>query len=103
MTPLKLGPAQSSLRLPGNATATSLGQADLLNGTLRQKLSASVAASQYVVGRNSGGSSNACWAVAMKTLAICEVEYGSNEGCANQRCSVGGLFDGWFFGDAVSA
>ena len=41
----------------GNSTATSLAQADSLNGTLKEKVSASVAASQYVVGRNSGGSS----------------------------------------------
>ena len=43
----------------GDATATSLAQADSLNGTLKQKVSASVAASRYVVGRNSGGSSAA--------------------------------------------
>lgn len=41
----------------GDATATSLAQADSLNGTQRQKVSASVAASRYVVGRNSGGAS----------------------------------------------
>lgn len=41
----------------GNATATSMAQADSLNGTLREKVSASVAGSQYVIGRNSGGAS----------------------------------------------
>lgn len=41
----------------GNASATSMAQANSLNGTLREKISANVAASQFVVGRNSGGSS----------------------------------------------
>ena len=43
----------------GNATATLMAQADSLTGTLRQKLNASVAASQDVIGRYSGGASNA--------------------------------------------
>ena len=39
----------------GNATATLMAQADSLTGTLKEKASASVAASQFVIGRNSGG------------------------------------------------
>ena len=43
----------------GSATATSMAAANSLNGTLQQKVSASVAANRYVVGRNSGGSASA--------------------------------------------
>lgn len=43
----------------GNASATSMAQANSLNGTLREKISANVAASQFVITRNSGGSSGA--------------------------------------------
>ena len=43
----------------GNATATALAQADSLNGTLKEKVSASVAASKFVIGRNSGGTAGA--------------------------------------------
>ena len=43
----------------GNARATSLAQADSLAGTIKERLSASVAASDYVIGRDSGGSSSA--------------------------------------------
>ena len=43
----------------GNSAASAMAQADALNGTLKEKLSASVAGSQYVVGRNSGGSASA--------------------------------------------
>ena len=39
----------------GDATATLMAQADSLNGTLKEKASASVAASRFVIGRNSGG------------------------------------------------
>lgn len=43
----------------GNATATSTAQANSLNGTLREKISANVAASQFLITRNSGASSSA--------------------------------------------
>lgn len=43
----------------GNATATAMAQADSLNGTLKEKVSASVAANQFVIGRNSGGTAGA--------------------------------------------
>lgn len=43
----------------GNATATALAQGDSLNGTLKEKISASVAASRFVIGRNSGGTAGA--------------------------------------------
>ena len=43
----------------GNATATSMAQGNSLNGTLREKINASVAASQFVITRNSGASSAA--------------------------------------------
>ena len=43
----------------GNATATSMAQADSLTGTVKDKLSAKVTASDSVIGRNSGGPSSA--------------------------------------------
>lgn len=43
----------------GNATATALAQADSLNGTLKESVSASVAANRFVIGRNSGGTAGA--------------------------------------------
>lgn len=39
----------------GNAAATALAEADSLKGALKQRVSASVAAIQFVIGRNSGG------------------------------------------------
>lgn len=43
----------------GDASASAMAQADALNGTLKEKMSASVAASRFVIGRNSGGTSSA--------------------------------------------
>ena len=43
----------------GSATATSMAEANSLNGTLKERISANVAANRYLVGRNSGGSASA--------------------------------------------
>ena len=43
----------------GSATATSMAEANSLNGTLKERISANVAVTEFVIGRNSGGSSSA--------------------------------------------
>jgi hypothetical protein len=51
--------SRSVTAVAGNSSSSAQASADALSGAVREKLDADVAASQYIIGRNAGGSSSA--------------------------------------------